>query len=125
MPGKKFNTGSGGNLWVVPQNAKNKDLAVEFINLTLDKKAQTVMANSGGIPVNADLSQINDPKVLELNTAFNTIVQNDGLAFYPDWPVPGYMDALGAGLQELIGGTMTPDEFLDSIAAPYNDYKMQ
>lgn len=125
MPGKKFNTGSGGNLWVVPQNAKNKDLAVEFINITLDKKAQTVMANAGGIPVNADLSQINDEKVLELNTAFNTIVQNDGLAFYPDWPVPGYMDVLGAGLQELIGGTMSPDEFLDSIAAPYNDYKMQ
>lgn len=123
MPGKKFNTGSGGNLWVVPQNAKNKDLAYDFIGLTLDKKAQTIMANAGGIPINADLSQIKDPKILELNTAFNTIVQNDGLAFYPDWPAPGYMDVLGAGLQELVAGTMTPQEFNDSIAAPYNEYK--
>lgn len=123
MPGKKFNTGSGGNLWVVPQNAKNKDLAYDFIGLTLDQKAQTIMANAGGIPINADLSQIKDPKILELNTAFNTIVQNDGLAFYPDWPAPGYMDALGAGLQELIAGTMSPQDYNDSIAAPYAEYK--
>jgi raffinose/stachyose/melibiose transport system substrate-binding protein len=123
MPGKTFNTGSGGNLWIVPQNAKNKDLAYDFIGLTLDKKAQTIMANAGGIPVNADLTQIKDEKVLELNEAFNTIVQNDGLAFYPDCPAPGYMDTLGAGLQELIGGTMSPAEFNDFIAAPYNEYK--
>jgi len=123
MPGKDFNTGSGGNLWVVPQNAKNKDLAMEFINLTLGKSAQTIMANAGGIPINADLTQITDPKVLDLNEAFNNIVQNDGLAYYPDWPVPGYMDTLGASLQELIAGTMTPAEFNDAIAIPYNDYK--
>jgi len=125
MPGKQFNTGSGGNLWVVPKNAKNKDLAYDFIDLTLGKEAQTAMANAGGIPVNADLAQIQDPKVRELNAAFASIVENDGLAFYPDWPVPGFMDALGGGLQELIGGTMTPDEFLDSIAEFYNDAKSQ
>jgi raffinose/stachyose/melibiose transport system substrate-binding protein len=123
MPGKKLNTGSGGNLWVVPTKSKNKDLAYDYIDLTLATKAQTVMANSGGIPVNADLTQIKDPHVLELNKAFSDIVANDGLAFYPDWPVPGYMDALGGSLQELISGTTSSADFLDAIAAPYNDYK--
>ncbi|MEP7284587.1 MAG: extracellular solute-binding protein [Chloroflexota bacterium] len=123
MPGKKLNTGSGGNLWVVPAKAKNKDLAYEFIDLTLAKKAQTVMANAGGIPINADLAQIKDPHVLELNTAFNNIVKNDGLAFYPDWPVPGFMDTLGGGLQDLITGAKPSKDFLDAIAGPYNDYK--
>ncbi|MBN1888365.1 MAG: extracellular solute-binding protein [Thermoflexales bacterium] len=123
MPGKKLNTGSGGNLWVVPAGAKNKDLAYEFIDLTLQKKAQTVMANKGGIPLNADLSQVTDSHVKELNQAFSTLVQNDGLAFYPDWPAPGYMDVLGGGLQELIGGTKTPSTFLDAIAGPWKEYK--
>jgi raffinose/stachyose/melibiose transport system substrate-binding protein len=123
MPGKKFNTGSGGNLWVVPENAKNKDLAYDFIGLTLDKEAQTVMANAGGIPINADLTQITDPKVQELNAAFASIVENDGLAFYPDWPVPGFMDVLGGGLQELINGSISPSEFLDELSDAYNDYK--
>lgn len=123
MPGKTLNTGSGGNLWVVPAGAQNKDLAYEFIDLTLQPEAQTAMANAGGIPVAADLSQVEDAHVLELNEAFSTIVANDGLAFYPDWPAPGYMDTLGSGLQELVGGTMSPSDFLDFIAAPWQDYK--
>jgi raffinose/stachyose/melibiose transport system substrate-binding protein len=116
MPGKPFNTGSGGNLWVVPENAKNKDLAYDFIELTLGVEAQTLMANSGGIPLNADLSQITDPKVKELNAAFASIVENDGIAFYPDWPVPGFMDVLGGGLQELVNQSISPDEFLDALS---------
>jgi raffinose/stachyose/melibiose transport system substrate-binding protein len=123
MPGKTLNTGSGGNLWVVPAGAQNKDLAYDFIDITLSPEAQTVLANSGGIPIAADLEQIEDEKTLELNTAFSTILENDGLAFYPDWPAPGYMDTLGSGLQELITGATDPTAFLDYIAAPWNDYK--
>jgi raffinose/stachyose/melibiose transport system substrate-binding protein len=123
MPGKTLNTGSGGNLWIVPAGAQNKELAYDFIDITLSAEAQTELANAGGIPIAADLSQIEDEKVLELNTAFSTILENDGLAFYPDWPAPGYMDTLGSGLQELLGGTMDPTAFLDYIAAPWNDYK--
>lgn len=123
MPGKQFNTGSGGNLFVVPSNANNKELAYEFMDLVLSAEAQTVMANAGGIPINADLSQIADPKVQELNAAFASIVANDGLAFYPDWPVPGFMDVLGGGLQELVNGTLSPNDFLDSVADAYEEGK--
>jgi raffinose/stachyose/melibiose transport system substrate-binding protein len=123
LPGKDYNTGSGGNLWIVPENAENKDLAYDFISLTLEPEAQTIMANAGGIPINADLTQIEDPKVLELNAAFADIVANDGLAFYPDWPTPDFMDVLGSGLQELIGETMEPSDFLDYIGDAYQGYK--
>ncbi len=123
MPGKKLNTGSGGNLLVVPANARNKDLAYDFLDLTLQTKAQTVMANAGGIPVNADLTKITDPHIKELNQAFSTIVANDGIAFYPDWPAPGYMDVLGKGLQSLVGGQTSVSDFLDSISTPWHDYK--
>ena len=123
MPDKPFTTGSGGNLFVVPENANNKDLAYEFLDMVLTQEAQTVMANAGGIPINADLSQITDPKVQELNAAFASIVESDGLAFYPDWPVPGFMDVLGGGLQELINDTMSPDDFLDMIGDAYEEGK--
>jgi raffinose/stachyose/melibiose transport system substrate-binding protein len=123
LPGKNLYQGSGGDLWVVPEKAKNKDLAYEFIDLTMQKEAQTVMANAGGIPINADLTQITDPHVLDLNTVFNSIVQNDGLAFYPDWPVPGYIDIVDSNLQELFAGTLTPEEFNNAISIPYNEYK--
>ena len=81
------------------------------------------MAEAGGIPVNADLDQIKDPKVQALNALFAEIVENDGLAFYPDWPVPGFMDALGGGLQNLFTGRMNKNQFLNSLSNTYYDYK--
>ena len=52
---------------------------------------------------------------------FNTVSKPDGLAFYPDWPVPGFYDVLVSGFQELINGSKTPDQVLDTIAKPYAD----
>ncbi|HEU4324914.1 MAG TPA: extracellular solute-binding protein [Roseiflexaceae bacterium] len=123
FPGNRFHPGSGGNLWVVPANSKNKELAYDFIDITLKQNIQTTLGNAGGIPVNADVAQITDPKVKELIQNFDTVVQSDGLAFYPDWPVPGYYDILVANVQELIAGTLSPSAFLDAIAAPYQDNK--
>ncbi len=35
FPENAMHPGSSGNLWVVPENAANKDLAYEFIDITL------------------------------------------------------------------------------------------
>ena len=122
-PGNELHAGSGGNLWVVPANAKNKELAYDFIDITMSPEIQTLMGNEGGIPVNADLEQIEDPKIQELIGNFNRIIEADGFAFYPDWPAPGYYDILVSGVQELIAGTMSPDEVLDFLAEPYFEYR--
>ncbi|HEX2906383.1 MAG TPA: extracellular solute-binding protein [Phototrophicaceae bacterium] len=119
MPGNTLNAGSGGNIWVVPEKSANKELAYDFIDITLSEEIQTLLGNSGGIPINADVTKITDPKVQELIANFDILVENDGFAFYPDWPAPGYYDILVSGVQELIAGSMTPDEFLDFIAQPY------
>jgi raffinose/stachyose/melibiose transport system substrate-binding protein len=120
FPGNKFAPGSGGNLWVVPNGAKNKDLAEDFINITLQKDNQTILGNAGGIPVNADPTQITDPKIQDLNAKFADLVKNDGLAYYPDWPAAGYYDVLVAGSQDLTTGAKTVTQYLDNIAAKYN-----
>ena len=48
-------------------------------------------------------------------------ISADGLAFYPDWPAPGYYDVLVAGTLGLINGSKTPAQFLDEIAKPCNE----
>jgi raffinose/stachyose/melibiose transport system substrate-binding protein len=120
-PGNTMNAGSSGNIWVVPENAKNKDLAYDFIDITMKKDIQNLLGNSGGIPVAADPAAITDPKSKELIENFNRLSTSDGLAFYPDWPAPGYYDVLVSGVQNLINGTKTPDQVLDEIAGPYNE----
>jgi raffinose/stachyose/melibiose transport system substrate-binding protein len=120
FPGNTYDAGSSGNLWVVPTKAKSKDLAYDFINITLGKDVQTLMGNSGGIPVNADLSKITDPGNKALIGQFNTLTSQNGLAYYPDWPAPGYYDVMRASIQDLMNGKSV-SSVLGELAKPYND----
>ncbi|MFL6121500.1 ABC transporter substrate-binding protein [Actinophytocola sp.] len=121
FPGSDLTLGSSGNLWVVPAKSKNKDLAYDFIDITMKKANQNLLGNSGGIPVAADSSAITDPKSKTLLENYQTLVDRDGLAYYPDWPAPGYYDVLVSATQKLINGSASPDQVLDEIAAPYNE----
>lgn len=121
FPGNKMSPGSSGNIWVVPQKAKNKDLAYDFIGITLQPDIQALLGNSGGIPVNADLSKIADPKVKNLIEQFNTLNGQDGLAFYPDWPAAGFYDTLVSNIQDLLLGRKSTSQFLDSLDKSYRE----
>ncbi|MCO6010334.1 extracellular solute-binding protein [Actinoallomurus purpureus] len=120
-PGSKMTLGSSGNLWVVPKGSKNKDLAYDFINITMKKDIQNLLANNGGVPVAGDPAGVTDPKNKKLIQNYQTLAGNDGLGYYPDWPAPGYYDVLVAGTQKLINGTASPSSVLDGFAKPYNE----
>jgi raffinose/stachyose/melibiose transport system substrate-binding protein len=120
-PGNQLSAGSSGNLWVVPEKSENKDLAYDFIDITMSKEIQNKLGNSGGLPVAADPAAITDPKSKELIENFNKLSSADGLAFYPDWPAPGYYDVMVSGIQNLINGTKDPAAVLDELATPYQE----
>ena len=60
FPGNTLHAGSGGNLWVVPESAKTKDLAYDFIDITMSQEIQNLLGNNGGVPVAADPAAITD-----------------------------------------------------------------
>ncbi|MGH6654778.1 MAG: ABC transporter substrate-binding protein [Actinocrinis sp.] len=103
-PGTSLVPGSGGNLWVVPNNSPNKQLAYDFINTTLQKDIQDLIANKGAVPVAASPADVTDPKAKKLIQNYNTLAGSGGLGYYPDWPVPGFYDNLTAGTQDLMNG---------------------
>ncbi|MFD9005186.1 extracellular solute-binding protein [Streptomyces sp. NPDC059582] len=119
-PGSDLTLGSGGNLWVVPEHAKNKELAYDFIDITMSRKIQNLLGNRGGVPVAADPGAVTDPKSKQLIADFNTLSARDGLAFYPDWPVPGFYDVLVSETQKLITGGEQPDAYLDALQKAYD-----
>lgn len=119
FPGSTMSPGSAGNMWVVPSNAKNKDLAYKFIDITMSPKIQALMGNHGGVPVAANAADITDAKSKELIANFNTLSQRDGIAFYPDWPTPTFYDQLNAGLQELLNGAKSPKDVNTQLGSEY------
>jgi raffinose/stachyose/melibiose transport system substrate-binding protein len=101
-PGSGIAEGSAGNVWVIPTRSKQKDLAAEFINMTLSKKYQNELGSKGGLPLAADPSALTGSLAIKTNKVFAKIVAADGLGLYPDWPVAGYYDVLlKAGVQLL------------------------
>jgi len=62
---------------------------------------------------------VTDPVGQTKVALFNEIAAKDGLAYYPDWPIAGFYDVWLQNSQGLVAGSLTPDQFLDSIAAFY------
>jgi len=123
MPGKKLNVGSGGNAFVIPKNATNKQGAIDLMDLMLGTQSQTTMALKGGVPATTiDYAKITDPKVLRINTLFDTINKNDGFSYYVDWPVPTFFDVFGNALQGLLSMRSTPADVAAVLQKAYDSY---
>jgi raffinose/stachyose/melibiose transport system substrate-binding protein len=120
MPGSGISAGSGGNIWVVPSKADNKDLAYDFINLTMDEKRQNLMAGAGGVAIAADSAAVSDPTGKLVNETFSKLAASDGLGLYGDWPVPNFYQVIFSNTQTLIGGSQTPAQFMAQLKTPYD-----
>ena len=121
IPTTKYSVGSTGNLWIIPKGAKNKDLGAAFISLLLSPKYQTELANDGGVAIAADPTTITNPVGQGAAAVFKQISDKNGLGFYPDWPVPGFYDVLNQKDTGLLGGTLTPQQYVDAIKKVYDD----
>ncbi len=127
LPGTDLHPGSGGNMWVVPTKASNKDLAYDFIDITLRPEIQNELGNLGGVPVNAETDKVTDPVGKLVTTRFNELLSGSSgsLAWYPDWPVAGLNDVLLAQTSALVQGTTSPEDAVSAIKSAYDAGKPQ
>jgi len=82
-----------------------------------------MMANDGGLPLLANIDNVTDPTTLKTLPLFNELVANNGLGFYPDWPVSGYYDILKAAVIDLVAGNTTPEQYRQAIGSYYEENK--
>jgi raffinose/stachyose/melibiose transport system substrate-binding protein len=114
--------GSAGNMWVIPKGSKNKDLAYDFIAITMSEQIQDKLRDAGGVPlVTTGSSSAASPQLKEVSDNFKTLSTEDRLAFYPDWPAPGYYDVQVSAVQKLITGSAGAHDVLNEIAKPYEE----
>lgn len=139
FPGnEQLSTGATGKLWVVPETSKHKDLAADFLDFLLGEEVQNLLATEAGLPFNAaddyaldtldetlrnPLGTFDDMQdaARQFNDVFETLLDNDAIALYPDWPSAGMYDALNSALQGLINGNSTPEQATDEIRAAYEE----
>ncbi|WP_022868640.1 ABC transporter substrate-binding protein [Schaalia vaccimaxillae] len=117
--------GSSGNLWVVPENAKNKELAYDFIDITLRPEVQNILGEEGGLPVVGGTDSISDPETKTLTENFQSLAEKDALAYYPDWPVPGFYDQIVSNLQSIMSGSKSPEDAMTTLGKLYSEGKSE
>src|SRR5690554_853812 len=121
-PSTELTPGSGGNMWVVPVESSQPELAKIFIDITMRPEVQALLGESGGLPVAANTEDINDENAQVPIGLFNEVNERDGISFYPDWPTPDFYGDLNAVLQGLVNGDYTPEEANAQLEEYYESY---
>lgn len=122
LPGSHV-MGSSGHLWGVPTKADNKDLAYDWIDTTLSKPVQDEIGQRGGLPLAGDASTIDDKTTRAFTERFDALSADDALSYYPDYPVPGFLDFIQSHMQAMSNGRETADEYLKALQKFYADGK--
>ncbi|PLS28825.1 ABC transporter substrate-binding protein [Bifidobacterium parmae] len=120
MPDSEYAVGCAGNLLVIPERSKHKDLAAKFINYVLSDDVQNFLGNAGGIPVAADPDKITDEKSKAMIEEYDSYASKNKLSYYPDYAASSLTDAVPASFQELVNGTKDSSAVLKDIHSKYD-----
>ncbi|MET7394918.1 extracellular solute-binding protein [Dactylosporangium sp. NPDC005572] len=102
----------------VNAKAKNKDLALKFVNFVMSPEGMKVFnAKQGSLPSLADSGSAVDPAFTELTTYLK---DNRTVPFMDQlWPNAKVQQTMLSGLQEIFSGQSTPDKVLAAMDADY------
>jgi raffinose/stachyose/melibiose transport system substrate-binding protein len=120
-PGANYDEGLTGQLWGVPAKATDKQLAYEWINLTLSPQVQNVIGEQGGLPLRSDLSAISDTQTKTFTEQFNSLATTDKLSYFPDYPVTGLLNFLESELQGMANGSVSAAQFDSALQTFYDN----
>jgi raffinose/stachyose/melibiose transport system substrate-binding protein len=109
--------------YAIRNGTPNADLAAEYINWLLSDRATELWIGTGVVPLRVDSSRV-EPGTLygDVVAAWVQLNDNDLVGHYLDWATPTFYDTLTASLQELLGGAVSPEQFVEQVQADYAAY---
>ena len=102
----------------VNAKAKNKDLALKFVNYIMSPEGMNLFVKKqGGLPSLPDTGFTPDPSLTELS---KYITDNKTVPFMDQlWPNPKVQQTMLSGLQEIFSGQSTPGKVLKAMDTDY------
>jgi raffinose/stachyose/melibiose transport system substrate-binding protein len=100
----------------ISSKSANPDLAAGYLDFIMDPDKGQVYFDAGRIPASAG-SVGEPPNALteQVAAAWSRIAADDGLIFFQDWASDTMISTLGESSQELIGGRITPEDFVANV----------
>ena len=117
-PAKFIMPAAAGAGYGVNAKAKNKDLALKFVNFVMSPEGMSVFnKKQGSLPSLANSGSTIDPALADVAKFIN---QNRTVPFMDQlWPNAKVQQTMLSGLQEIFSGQSTPDKVLAKMDADY------
>jgi raffinose/stachyose/melibiose transport system substrate-binding protein len=113
--------GGEGLPWAISSKTEGKEAeaAAAYIDFLTSDESMQVITDAGQLP--ATKAEVEVPAGLdtEVFEAWTTANQEDAIVPYLDWATPTAYDTITAGVQELMAGKATPQQFVDKIDDDY------
>ncbi|WP_330308886.1 MULTISPECIES: extracellular solute-binding protein [unclassified Streptomyces] len=117
-PSQTLIPAAAGAGYGVNAKAKNKELALKFVNFVMSPEGMNLFVKKqGGLPSLPDTGFSVDPSLAELSK----FIGSDRTVPFMDqlWPNAKVQQTMLSGLQEIFSGQSTPDKLLDEMDADY------
>jgi raffinose/stachyose/melibiose transport system substrate-binding protein len=106
----------------IAAKSKNPNVAAAFLNFMSSPEAAQIQFSGGFMPVNTKAEISADGLRGEIATGFAEIVAGSGIVPFPGFASPGMPDKLVAGVQGLVTGQMSQEDFLNSLQAEWTEF---
>ncbi len=105
----------------IPANAKHKNAAAAFLNFLQSDEARQIAVDNGYPPIGeGDVPNTDNQLLSQVLTSYESLVASGNTTDYINNATAGIQSsAIIPGFQSLLDGTMTPQEFVDSIQKQY------
>jgi raffinose/stachyose/melibiose transport system substrate-binding protein len=117
-PSETLIPAAAGAGYGVNAKAKNKELALKFVNFVMSPEGMNLFVKKqGGLPSLPDTGYVADPSLAELSkfiTSNRTVPFMDQL-----WPNAKVQQTMLSGLQEIFSDQSTPEKVLDAMDTDY------
>lgn len=122
--GVSATTGGTGLPFAITSAAKDPNVAAAYIDFLTNDDAMKVLAETGNVPVRnaAEFAKDETGVTADIMNGFEQITTTGQILPYMDYATPTMGDDLGAALQELMDGRLSPEEFAKRMEGYYSAF---
>jgi raffinose/stachyose/melibiose transport system substrate-binding protein len=126
MPGKDpsnpVSLGGESLPFTITAASKHPDVAAAYIDFLTDANAAKVMVETNNLPAVKGAPTPAGGLSADAAAAWRKLNQVDGIIPYLDYTTPTFYDDITAGIQELLGGKQTPQQFTAGMQKAYQKW---
>jgi raffinose/stachyose/melibiose transport system substrate-binding protein len=122
--GQPATTGGQGLAWAITSKSAHPDVAAAYVNFISDAKAAKTLLDTGNLPTVLPTDYQPQPGTVaaDIATQYRDVQKANGEVPYLDYSTPTFYDSITAGMQELVGGQIDPQQFVDTLQKDYASF---